>query len=437
MKTMKRVMKKSKRGLVLPIIAAIALCLALLGLGVLQLGFGSRLMATRTMASVSARAAADAGVTRALYEMNALFDSGLGWLSPLPPDVVDQPLGNSNATFSYQIGPIDTHPATAEPYRVITSIGKLGSQESTVYAVLGMRNMFDYGLIVTDFIDLKAHNLIDGYNTNLGQYTLPPNYTNSHAYIRIGTTSIAPNKILLNQGSEITGDVLVGIGGDVDEVIRETPVGGSITGSWYNLPEPWSFEPIPVPDCGPNLGNLNTTFTLGQIGQVTYYKYQNINLPNSSVLDVLGEVYLHVTGDITINNSAEIRVNGVPMDPLSWSSITIYLNGGLRVHNSGLINNITEKPRNFKLFGIGTSNGGELWRIDNSGNYYGVYYGPNAIIITANGAEFYGSISGRQFELKLDGKLHYDHDLSGLIGYDTGFGIDRLWEKSDFVTAGL
>jgi len=139
--------KRNCNGLVLPVVAAIAICLALLGLGVLQLGFGSRLMATRTMAGVSARAAADAGITRALYEMNALFDSALGWNSPIPPDVVDQPLGNSNATFSYHIdAPADLHPATGERYRVITSVGRLGSQVSTVYATVGMRNLFDYGL---------------------------------------------------------------------------------------------------------------------------------------------------------------------------------------------------------------------------------------------------------------------------------------------------
>jgi Tfp pilus assembly protein PilX len=116
MKTMKRDSKTSKRGLVLPLIAAIALCLAILGIGVLQLGFGSRLMATRTMAGVSARAAADAGITRALYEMNQHFIVGQGWDHTLPSGNVD--LGNSNATCSYTVqGPFLE---MVEPYWLIT-----------------------------------------------------------------------------------------------------------------------------------------------------------------------------------------------------------------------------------------------------------------------------------------------------------------------------
>ena len=441
METKKSDSKRGKRGLVLPLIAVIALCLALLGLGILRLGFGSRLMATRTMAGVSARAAADAGITRALYEMNAMFNPDLGWQSPLPLDVVDQSLVNSNATFSYKILPrsldpyIYVHPVTGESlsYRVIESIGELGSQQKTVYVVLGMRNMFDYGLIVTKKIDLKSNTLVDGYDTTLGPYSV----TNSYKYIRIGTTSIAGSAIWLGSLTRVTGDILVGIGGDVYEVITN-PSGAAITGPWYNLPEPFEFELKPIPDCGPNLGNLSeANYTIGQLGEVTYVKYQDIIIPNSGILNILGTVYLHVTGNITVRNGAEIRVNGIPTDPSTWSSITIYLNGGLTVNSGGLINNITEKPRNFKLFGIGTSTKGEDWNINNSGKYYGVYYGPNAIIHTFNGAQFYGSVSGREFVLNSDGGLHYDHDLSGLIGYDTGFGIDRLWEKSEFVVAGL
>ena len=76
-----------------------------------------------------------------------------------------------------------------------------------------------------------------------------------------------------------------------------------------------------------------------------------------------------------------------------------------------------------------------------SGTLFGVAvdirdcYGPNANIRTYAVAEFYGAVSGHEFTLFNGGRLHYDRALSGLIGYDTGFGIDRLWEKSDFVVA--
>jgi len=436
MKTMKRNSKQSRRGLVLPLIAAIALCLALLGIGILQLGFGSRLMATRTMSGVSARAAADAGITRALYEMNNLFIMGSNPLALVPPpDVSDQPLNNSNATYSYKVrGP---YTELLEPYWTIESIGKLGTQQKTVYATLGVRNMLDYGLIVTDSIDLKSNVLVDGYDSRLGPYSV----TNSHGYIRIGSTSIADKSIWLGSLTRVTGDVLAGIGGDVYEVITN-PSRDAITGPWYNLPEPWSFEPITitVPGSIPNLGNIRQvdfvgpSITLGVPGTHTYYRYNNINVPTGRSLIFVGDVEIHITGDLDLNNTAAIFV-GDPLNPTVPARAVIYLDGDLGVANGAAINNLSRVPHNFRLFGTGPPP--QNWDIRNSGDYYGVYYGPNANIHTYATAQFYGSVSGHEFVLNSDGGLHYDYDLSNLTEYDTGFGIDRLWEKSDFITAGL
>jgi hypothetical protein len=446
MKIRKIKSKMSQSGLVLPVVAAIAICLALLGLGVLKLGFGSRLIATRTMAGVSARAAADAGVTRALYEMNALFTMGDDPLALIPPpDVSDQPLNNSNATFSYKVrGPFTE---LSEPYWMIESIGKLGTQEKTIYATLGVRNLFDYGLIVTDTIDLKSDTLIDGYNTNLGPYTEFPDTTNSHAYIRIGTTNISDNAIWLHQDTWVTGDILVGVGGEVDEVIEETPSGGSITGPWYNLPEPWYFEPIIIPDetfipsgsiGGGTPWDGTGSYRIPEVvtGEPIYLQFNNIDVPNSRNLIFLGPVVIIVDQMLELDNSANLYVGEPDATMPNYglpSSVIIYLNGDLLVRNGGNINNLSRIPINFQLYGIGPPY--QDWDIYNSGDYYGVYYGPNADIRTYSAAEFFGSISGHTFLLFNGGRLHYDHALSGLIGYDTGFGIDRMWERSDFVLA--
>lgn len=446
MKTMKRYPNKNKRGLVLPFVAAIALCLALLGLAVLKLGFGSRLMSTRTIGGVSARAAADAGVTRALYELNALFHLGdIPIETPMPPDATDVPLNNSNATYSYKVrGPFTE---LSEPYWMIESIGKLGPQVKTVYATLGVRNLFDYGLIVTDTIDLKADTLVDGYDTRLGPYTEFPDTTNSHNYIRIGTTNITPNAVWLHQDTWVTGDILIGVGGEVDEVIEETPAGGSITGPWYNLPEPWYFDPIVIPPATyvPS-GSINNStpwdgtgsYRIPTVvtGDTTYLQFDNIDVSVGKNLIFLGPVVIIINQNLELDNSANLFVgepdNTMPNYGLP-SSVTIYLNGDLLVRNGGNINNLSRIPVNFQLYGVGAPY--QDWDIYNSGDYYGVYYGPNANIRTYSSAEFFGSISGHEFLLFNGGRLHYDHALSGLIGYDTGFGIDRLWEKSDFVVA--
>ena len=97
------------------------------------------------------------------------------------------------------------------------------------------------------------------------------------------------------------------------------------------------------------------------------------------------------------------------------------------MYNGGAINNLSQIPARFRLFGTGS--GGQRWTIDNSGYYYGVYYGPNATIETKQNSQFFGSISGYKFNLKSNSGLHYDHDLSNMTEYDMGFGIYRWWEE--------
>lgn len=70
MKTMKRNSKRSKKGMVLPLVIGIAIILAILGFGLLKLGFSSQLVSILTKAEISARSAADAGLAEAMYKMN-------------------------------------------------------------------------------------------------------------------------------------------------------------------------------------------------------------------------------------------------------------------------------------------------------------------------------------------------------------------------------
>ena len=246
----------------------------------------------------------------------------------------------------------------------------------------------------------------------------------------IGTTYAGDEyKIFLRNYVTVKGDVIVGVGGNPDEIIWDQATPGATTGPRYPMNESWEFETINVPDCGPSLGSLNKKdftpdYTIGEPGVVTNVKYDDILIPNGGVLKIVGDVNLCVTGKLDLDQSAQLIVEDEP-----WSSVKIYLYGDLSVGQSALINNETKKPRNFWLFGTGTSPSFEKWTINNGGNYYGVYYGPNANITVKQSAVFYGSISGNNFTLAQSGMVHYDKDLEGVSQYDTGFGIDRWWEE--------
>jgi len=433
MKLKKTKSQKFRRGSLLAFVLIIGVCLALLGFGMLQLGFGSRLQSSMSVFGMKAREAADAGIAKALYEMNQRFVPGVGWDGTLPPDATGS-LVNSLATYTYHVDYFPA-PSVGDAYWLIQSTGTSVRETRRVFARLGLVNMFDYGLIVTDTIKLLNNNLIDGYDSRLGPYTLPPDYSNSYGYVRIGTTSISGDSIWLGSETRITGDVLAGVGGNPDEVITN-PSGAAITGPWYSLPEPWEFQPITVtvPPGVPSSGSIGVgsgwdatgSIRIGTPGVTTYWRYNNIDVPNGRSLILLGDVQLHITGDLLLKNSATLYV-GDPLSSAVPASASIFLDRDLSVNSGAAINNLSEIPSRFWLWGTGPPY--QNWDIRNSGDYYGVYYGPNANIHTYAAAQFYGSVSGHEFVLNLGAGLHYDSDLSNMSQYDTGFGIDRWWEE--------
>ncbi len=430
MKAGKTSSRRDTRGMVLPLVISVAVVLAILGIGLIQLGYGSQLMAVLATSGITARAAADAGLTHALYEMNRHFVLGTGWDGVVPPDVVGQVLPNANASFSYHIeGPFN--PGTPGEHFQIDSTGTSGRETRIVHAITRTLNLFDYGLIVTDSIVLKTDTYLDGYDSGpfgLDLYSKPGN---SGLDLRIGTNSVLPPQgtgdegIILNSGATVIGDVLVGAGANPEDVIVDH---GATTGPRYAQRTPFVFEPIVPPNTGPSLGSINDpNVMIGTLGTVTYRTYDNITVPSGGILTLDGVVHLRVLGDIVLQNGAEIRVKGVFGNPATYSSAAIYLDGNLRAGNSNGINNMTYRPANFRLFGTGPPV--QNWEIQNSGNFYGAYYAPNADIIIKAMGDIFGSVSGKSFDNRNSANLHYDVRLADVSAYDTGFGIDRWWEE--------
>lgn len=432
MKVEKGKSNRNERGSVLAFVLIIGICLSILGWGMLQMGFGSRVNSAISVSGITAREAADAGISHALQEMNSRFVFGApfdnSWLPFQSPQIT---LPNSGASYNYLIqGPLS---GPTDFYWLIKSTGTTDRQTKIVYAQTGLRNLFDYALIVTDKIVLKAGTTVDWYDSS---GTPPAQYN-----LKIGTNSIISppaGGIDLGTGSIVRGDVLVGIGGDPDIVIREGG-GGAITGLRYSLSEPFVFKQINAPTSydatitPPTGNNSNITAPAGYTLENPYtIETSSISIGQSGRLTVVGHVALHVTGDMSFGQAAELYVgdpNVPPGDPsFIPSSLDIYLDGNLYGQNAGGINNLSQIPGYFKL--LGTGDPYQHWDIKNSRTFYGVYYGPNADIIIRADADIYGSVSGHSYDMRNSGNMHYDVKLADLSPYDIGFGIDRWWEET-------
>ena len=121
---------KKRSGSILSLAVMMVIILLFVGIGLIRLGLNARLQAIRAVAEISARSAADAGVTQAWRLMNIKLQDRPWDGTPIPPET-DVLLPPSDSSFSYTVAPKD-----AESNYLVTSIGKSGNAMKTIYVKL-------------------------------------------------------------------------------------------------------------------------------------------------------------------------------------------------------------------------------------------------------------------------------------------------------------
>ena len=377
--------------------------LSVMGMGLLSLGLHGRIFATRTTSEIEARAAADAGLARALAEMNEKLTTK-PWDGDTLPVATDQTLPNCDATFGYTVtGDIDSG-------YTVESVGQSGASERTVTSILPLQGPFESAIFAKQNIDLKNNAVVDWYN-----------YDDGDENLRIGTNSTASGAIDLKNNVLINGDIVVGIDGNPDIVINNQ--GATITGETYPLTETRQMPPIAVPNYLndlPSKGTLNNNKTI-----TTSAKYDEIDLANGKVITIDGAVILYIIGDVTLNNSAELRVVDPTVNP--DASLTLYLGGDIEVKNSGAINNLAQDAKKLKIYGLDSCQNIVL---KNGSDFYGAIYAPNADVEMMNSADFYGAVAADSFEQKNSAAFNYDASLRDANTNDEALRfIIRQWRE--------
>jgi hypothetical protein len=98
----KKWLKSKRKGSSLALVACSIVILLVMGAGLLSLGLQGQFRAVRSSSDIAARVAADAGLTKALFEMNRRLEDGTSGNSNLP-EAADAALLNCDATFDYAV----------------------------------------------------------------------------------------------------------------------------------------------------------------------------------------------------------------------------------------------------------------------------------------------------------------------------------------------
>ncbi len=403
-------LQSKRRGDAMSLAVVAAMLLLATGVGLLSLGLHARLYSVRAASDIAARCAADAGLTVALFEMNEQLKSK-PWSDSVLPEGTDQQLSNCDATFSYKV-------TSGTDGYVIESVGTSGLSVKRVYANLQLQGLFEHAILTRDTLALKSGTVVDGYNS------LDSLDTDSD--VDVGTQSTSDDSVILNSGVTVTGDVIVGIGGDPETVIKDL---GATTGDQFAATQ---NDPLPV-ITPPTLANKATAIS-AQDGTVTLTpadsgRYTGIDLKNGNLPGVLeisgGAVTLYITGDITLGQSCEIIVR-------DGASLTIYTDGDIQCANGSAINteNPPEAASTFQLYATGEDQ--QSFDIKAKTEFTGIIYAPNADVQLYAGGDAYGSIVANTFEFKSGGNYHYDEALRQVETDDEGvrFVVKRWYEGS-------
>ncbi len=405
---MKKLLKSKKRGSAIPLAVVVVLILLAMGTGLLKLGLNSRIYSIRTTSDITARSAADAGLTMALYQMNEKLKVK-PWSSSSMPKATDTSLLYCDASYSYSVT------GNLPNGYIIKSVGTADQAQRTVYATIGLRGLFEHAILTKGSLVLKSDTVIDGYNSG--------DPLDTDFDVDIGTQSTEDSMVVLNSGVIVEGDVLVGIGGDPETVIKDL---GATTGDQFGGTEK---DPLPLisppalTDMMKDIEAKSETIKITEDGQ-----YGNITLAssvNAGILEIEGDVVLYITGNINLGNSCEIIVK-------DNSSLTIYLDGDIVSGNASSIGteNLSKDALTIQLYGTGE--GEQNFDIKAKNEWTGVIYAPNANIdLYANG-DVYGAIVSDSFEFKNGGNYYYDEALSEVSLEDKGvhFVVERWYEGS-------
>jgi len=384
---MKELLQSKKRGSALPLVVVAVLILLAMGVGLLSLGFNSRVYSVRTASDIAARCAADAGLAMALFEMNQKL-LVKPYTEGTLPQAIDMTLPYSDQACSYKVT------GNLGGGYVIASLGESGQASRAVRATIGLQSAFDHAILTKQSLTLKSGTTVDGYNS------LDP--FDKDIKVDIGSQSASDSSIILNMGTTVNGDVFVA--GNLDSAIKD--LGATVTGDKsVSAPEPLPQVTAPALPGKGALSAKGATVTITPANNGTYTGIDLKTATNPGVLEISGgDVVLHLTGDIELGNSCEIVVK-------DGSSLTIYADADIRCANGSGINtdNPPEAARTLQIYATGT--GAQFFDIKAKSQFTGVIYAPDADVVLYAKGDAYGSIVARDFEFKAGGKFYYDEAL--------------------------
>jgi len=361
--------------------------------------------ADKSYKSTAAISLAEAGIERAIWELNhgdisSWSESG----SVRMMDISSFPTTDGNVIGNIEI----TVDSLGGDFPVVESTGKVAYLSSlTVDRIARVvlerhdvsLSLFDYGIFGEDGIELASNSLVDSYDSGIGNYD--PN--NPGANGNIGTNATFLGCIYLNANVEVYGGAATGPESIPEDIIIEQPV-SIISGEKQALSSLKEMPSIIAPEGliyrGDHILDDGSSGTISESGE-----YTNFRISNSSTVTVISDVSLYITGEFSMTSNTQLVV-------AENASATLYLGGSFVQESNTQINNVSMDPCSFMLICTDSFNGDLEW--NSNTDFWGAVYAPKTNVIYNSNADFYGSVIGKYVDIASQANIHYDEALANL-----------------------
>ncbi|MGE5197240.1 MAG: hypothetical protein ACM3IL_01900 [Deltaproteobacteria bacterium] len=402
---------KREKGIALIISYIVIAVLTVLSLALMAGTISESGLAKRFDYSTHAFWLAEAGVDKALRELNFGGVPWSGWTSA----------GNTKSLqVSWgQFGDFDitvTDPDT--DYPKVVSTGMFPSRTApdrvsrTVEVLAGrFRSAFTYAAFGVSSIDMTGTTLTDSYDSRLGLYN---QNGNKNMNGDVGT-----NQDMTGVGGiHVYGDVTTGPNGVFND---QSKVSGTIT---HNNDEDFPMPVVPDSLAGlPTGGSIKiaTTIPPGD------YKFTSMNLAGSDIVTIIGPANIYFTGNTSMYTTGQSKV---VISAASTGPVVIYADGDVTVAGLGLFNE-SMLPPNLTIYGTSTTSPQTI-KVAGSGSLYGTFYAPKAsidLVGVGGGGDLFGAAVGNVVKTSGVAQIHYDEALQQ-VRLKLGKYIIQSWKDN-------
>ena len=396
--------RNEEQGFVLVVGMLVMAVLLLLAVPFLyQLSFENRLT-TKSYKSSAALSLAEAGVERAIWELNygdiSTWD-GDSSLRTMTISSLQTPDGNVIGDIEIRV----ENPDGDNP--VVSSSGRVALVESRVLykcarVVLEEEKYKPWlnGIFGDEELNFSSNAIVDSYDSRNGAY----GGSNMGSEGHVGTNGTDYGDIDLASNARIYGNAVSGPESIPEDVII-TWGNAEIFGELDSLSEPNAMPSVPLPESLLYKGDYflggNDLDTIDESGVYTSFR-----LDSNCTVTITADVTLYITGEFSMRSNSQLVIaDGI--------KVTIYLGGSFVQESNTQINNLSEDPTSLLIYGTDSFNGEMEW--NSNSELWGSVYVPKANVHLNSNADFYGSISGKSFDCDSNSKIHYDLALAALV----------------------